>query len=130
MNIEVFTLCRRHIRRQNSVDVLGAFTGVWSRTAPYSINGDVIAVRLNFIPEEDVEGDRKLTIVLRDQREYVVETTADTIEVEYDGYPLLTHDRGYELRNIILPAFGNYSFHLYVDGKQVSVTRLTFLQAD
>jgi hypothetical protein len=128
MNVEVFALCRKYVQRQNSVDVLGMFIGIWGRTEPYRINGDVIAVRLNFVPEEDVEGDRKLTIVLRDDREYVVETTVDTIEVKYDGYPMLMHDRGYELRDIILPTFGNYSFHLYVDGKQFSVTRVAFLQ--
>ena len=130
MNVEVFTLCHKYMQRQNSVDVLGMFTGIWSRTAPYRINGDVIAVRLNFLPGEDVEGDRKLTIVLRDDREYVVETNVDTIDVKYDGYPMLTHDRGYEIKNIFLPNFRNYSFHLYVDGNQFSVTRLALLQGE
>jgi hypothetical protein len=125
MNVEIFTLCHKYVARQNSVDVLGIFTGAWNKTVPHRLHGEVIAARLNFVPERDPEGTRKLVIALRDDREFIVETHSDELEIKYDGFPVLTHDREYVLQNISIPDFGNYSFHLYIDAKLASITYLS-----
>jgi hypothetical protein len=129
MNVQVFTLCHRYIQRDNSIDILGMFHHVWRNKVPYEIDGDILAMRLNFTAGVDAEGLRKFIIALRDEREFIVETNQDSFDVDYDGFPYVTYDIGYELKKIYLPKFGNYSFHLYIDGKAVAHTHLAFLSS-
>jgi hypothetical protein len=127
MNVEVFALCREVKLVENSVDIIGIFNRAWSSTIPTRINNGSIAVRLNFTPERDSAGIHTINISVKDDHGNTVEALSDSIKVDYDGHLGFVMDLAYELKNIGLPKFGEYTFNLSVDDKNACFIPLCLL---
>jgi hypothetical protein len=130
MKVEHFVLCDEAKNINGRLYPTGIFNRLLSGSVPAIINNKSVALRLSFIPNEDLEGIRNIIISILDADGKTIDTLEDVFIVKYDGYSSITADLSYEMKGVGLTKFGDYIFNLSVNNEHLSSILLSLIQKD
>jgi hypothetical protein len=118
MDVEAFLLCDAATDQQGKLNVLGAFDTVFAKEVPVVHPACAVAARIRFSKVEQGEHTVRICVIDQDGKE-VVPKLDGKISVR------VAQDVGSAVVNLVLnfqrlklPAYGEYSIDLAIDGQQ------------